>query len=572
MAGERVHAFGDDALGEHDAVALAALVRSGAVSPGELAAAAAARAARVDAALAPVAFADYRQQPHRSGRGADAPLHGVPTYLKDNVDLAGMPTGHGSAAFRPRPARRSAPFAEQLLGTGLAVLGKTRLPEFGLNASTEYASAEPVRNPWRPSHSPGASSGGAAALVAAGVVPIAHANDGGGSIRIPAACCGLIGLKPTRGRLVANDQGRRLPIDLVTDGVLTRSVRDTAAFFAAAEQLHRNPALPPLGLVEGPGDRPLRIGVVLGSPLAEVDAPTRRAVEDTALRLEAMGHRIEPAVLPFGTDFQRDFTLYWGFIAFLIAATGRLLLDPTFRAAGLDGLTSGLRSTFHRRFHRTPGVLRRLRAATPAYADVFHHHDVVLSPVLAHTTPPLGHLSPNVPFDELLSRLQRYVAFTPVHNVTGAPGLALPTPTAPDGLPSASTSPPPTARNAGSSNSPTPSKPTAPGPASSTRPDRPAAKPRPDPAPAGPGVSGTPPPGTRQSMLRMTARHIRSEGGEPDAVSGRSSDCRGSGARTARRPSESPRLRRPGRRPGRPPRRTVVRPTRPESRSGTGTH
>ncbi|MFJ3791016.1 amidase [Kitasatospora sp. NPDC090091] len=434
MADERVHAFGDDALGEHDAVALAALVRAREVSPAELAAAAAARAERVDAALAPVAFA-APGGPRTAPSGDGGALYGVPSYLKDNVDLRGMPTTHGSSAFRAKPARRTAGFAEQFLGTGLAVLGKTRLPEFGLNASTEFAEARPVRNPWRTSHSPGASSGGSAALVAAGVVPIAHANDGGGSIRIPAACCGLVGLKPTRGRLVPNDQGRRLPIDLVTDGVLTRSVRDTAAFFAAAERHHRNPALPPLGLVEGPGDRPVRIGLVVDSPLAVSDEPTRRAVERTAERLEAMGHKVVPATLPFGEEFSRDFTSYWGYIAFLIATTGKLLLDPGFQAGKLDGLTTGLRRSFHREFHRTPGVLRRLRRAEAAYAGLFRDHDVILSPVLAHTPPPIGHLSPNVAFDELLERLRRYVAFTPVNNVTGGPGIALPGEAAGNGLP-----------------------------------------------------------------------------------------------------------------------------------------
>jgi amidase len=430
----RVHAFGDDALGDHDAVALARLVRSGAVSPEELAVAAVRRARRVEDVLDPIAFAAYRAP--RIGRDRrDAPLHGVPTFLKDNVDLRGMPTSHGSAAFRPRPARRTAGFASQLLATGVTVLGKTRLPEFGLNASTEFGGAEPVRNPWQPSHSPGASSGGAAALVAAGVVPIAHANDGGGSIRIPAACCGLVGLKPTRGRLVLNDQGRRLPIDLVTDGVLSRSVRDTAAFFAAAEQHHRPSALPPLGLVEGPGKRRLRIGLAVESPVVPTDAQTRLAVEQTAARLADLGHHVEPTTLPFGRQFQHDFTLYWGFIAFLISATGKLLLDRSFDADRLDGLTLGLRGTFYREFLRTPGVLRRLRAAEHTYASVFERYDAVLSPVLAHTTPQLGHLSPTVPFEELLERLQRYVAFTPVNNVTGGPGIALPTGQTADGLP-----------------------------------------------------------------------------------------------------------------------------------------
>lgn len=434
MADERVHAFGEDALGEHDAVALAELVRAGEVSPAELAEAAVARARRVDAELAPVAYASYGR-PRVSAAGDGQALFGVPTYLKDNVDLRGMPTGQGSAAFRARPARRDAGFADQFLSTGLTVLGKTRLPEFGLNASTEFAAAEPVRNPWKPSHSPGASSGGSAALVAAGVVPIAHANDGGGSIRIPAACCGLVGLKPTRGRLVANDQGKRLPIDLVTDGVVTRSVRDTAAFFAAAERHHRNPALPPLGLVEGPGERPLRVGLVLDSPVAVTDEPTRRAVELTAARLEAMGHQVEPVTLPFGEEFSRDFTLYWGYIAFLIAATGKLMLDRGFQARKLDGLTSGLRRSFKREFLRTPGVLRRLRRAEESYAGLFREHDAILSPVLAHVAPPIGYLSPNQEFEQLMDRLTRYVAFTPVNNVTGGPGISLPAGVAENDLP-----------------------------------------------------------------------------------------------------------------------------------------
>lgn len=434
MTDERVHAFTDDALGTHDAVALAALVRAGAVNPRELVAAAVARAARVDGRLLPVAHASY-DKPQISREGIGGPLWGVPTYLKDNVDLRGLPTAMGSEAFRAQPARRNARFTDQFLSTGLAVLGKTRLPEFGLNASTEFANAQPVRNPWKTSHSAGASSGGAAALVASGVVPIAHANDGGGSIRIPAACCGLVGLKPTRGRLVANSQGAKLPIDLVTDGVLTRSVRDTAAFFAAAERHRRNPKLPPLGLVEGPGEQRLRIGLVVDSPIAKADEPTRRVVEETAARLEAMGHRVEPTALPFGEEFSRDFVSYWGYIAWAIAFTGRVLIDPSFRADKLDGLTTGLRRQFQAEFPHTPGVLRRLRRAEGVYQRVFRHHDVILSPVLAHTAPPIGHLSPNVDFEELMDRLMRYVAFTPVNNVTGGPGLALPAGTAPSGLP-----------------------------------------------------------------------------------------------------------------------------------------
>jgi len=151
--------------------------------------------------------------------------------------------------------------AQQMIDTGVVLLGKTKLPEFGLTATTEYSKAEPAHNPWNPGHSTGGSSGGSAALVAAGVVPIAHANDGGGSIRIPAACCGLVGLKPSRGRLLMNEMAKSLPINIVSDGIVSRSVRDTAAFFALAEEHYKNPALPPLGHITAPGRKRLKIGM-----------------------------------------------------------------------------------------------------------------------------------------------------------------------------------------------------------------------------------------------------------------------------------------------------------------------
>lgn len=196
----RLHAFRDDVLASHDAVALAALIARREISAQEACAAAVARAEAVGA-LGAVACADYARALQRAGHPSPGPLSGVPTFVKDNVDVAGLPTRHGSAAVPAHPARQDGPFVRQFLDQGLIPLGKSRLPEFGFNATTEFADgAPPTRNPWHTGHSSGASSGGAAALVAAGVVPIAHANDGGGSIRIPAACCGLVGLKPSRGR------------------------------------------------------------------------------------------------------------------------------------------------------------------------------------------------------------------------------------------------------------------------------------------------------------------------------------------------------------------------------------
>ncbi|MGW4102929.1 amidase [Streptomyces sp. NPDC004976] len=429
----RVHVFRDDALGDHDAVGLAQAIRRGEVSAAEAARDASARVRAVEDRLNAV-------QVHLDipvhGSGSGGALAGVPTFVKDNTDFQGLPTGHGSLAFAPRAARRHAPFTRQFLSTGVTVLGKTRLPEFGFSPTTEYEAGEPVRNPWHTGHSAGGSSGGSAALVAAGAVPIAHANDGGGSIRIPAACCGLVGLKPTRGRMVANAQGRQLPIDLVTDGVVSRSVRDSAAFLAAAEQHWRNPKLPPVGLVEGPSDRRLRIGLLVDSPNGvRSDDDTREAVTETARRLERLGHTVEPVELSIDPHFTDDFLTYWGMLSFLIGVTGRTL-GTDFDRRRMDSLSRGLRESYARDWRTTPGVLRRLKRTRLAYAAAFRGLDLILSPVLAHTTPPLGHLSPTVPYATLIERLVNYVAFTPVNNVVGTPSISVPAAsTTSDGLP-----------------------------------------------------------------------------------------------------------------------------------------
>ncbi|MFJ9434197.1 amidase [Streptomyces sp. NPDC101490] len=418
----RVHAFRDDALGEHDAVGLARSIRKGEVSAAEAARDAAARVRAVEGRLHAVQTHIDVPEP-APGSGA---LAGVPTFVKDNTELRGLPTGHGSAAFVPRAARRHAPFTRQFLSSGVTVLGKTRLPEFGFSPSTEYEDAEPVRNPWDTGRSAGGSSGGSAALVAAGAVPIAHANDGGGSIRIPAACCGLVGLKPTRGRVVGNTQSRRLPLDLVSDGVVSRSVRDTAAFLAAAETHWRNPKLPPVGLVEGPSGRRLRVGFLLDSPNGvPTDPATRAAVTETVATLERLGHTACPVELTLDPRFTDDFLTYWGMLSYLLGATGRTL-GADFDRHRMDGLSRGLREQYLRNWRGTPGVLRRLKRTGRAYAAAFRGLDLVLSPVLAHTTPPLGHLSPAVPYETLIDRILAYVAFTPVNNVVGTPSLSLP--------------------------------------------------------------------------------------------------------------------------------------------------
>lgn len=441
---QAANVFTNDALGTDDATALAERIRRRDVSVTELTQAATERLRKAEPLIHSIVAERYEQMLKAAAKLdnekslADAPFFtGVPTFIKDNTDLAGMATRHGSDAIPAgNPAKQTSPFAQQMLAQGFLCLGKSTLPEFGFNATTEPAHDAPSRNPWNLAYSTGASSGGSAALVASGAVPIAHANDGGGSIRIPAACCGLVGLKPTRGRVIDNDAASSLPINIISDGVVTRSVRDTANFIHQAERYFRNPKLPSVGKVEGPSGRRLRIGLVMDSINGhKTDDITRHTVEATARRLEAQGHCIESMPIPVNSTFPDDFALYWALLAFGMKLNGRKLTHPDFDKHRVDGLTHGLDRMFRRRFWRMPTVLWRLRRARFDYANAMADFDAVLTPVLCHTTPKLGYLSPNVPFDTLFDRQTRYANFTPLANVTGAPALSIPMALTPQNLP-----------------------------------------------------------------------------------------------------------------------------------------
>lgn len=432
-----VHACSDDALADHDAVQLARMVRAREVSPAELARAAIARAERVEPTLAAIAHASFEQACADAEQPLVGPFAGVPVFVKDTTHVRGAPTRHGSQAIGARPAKADAVFSKLLREQGMLLLGKTRMPELGFNATTEPQSGAPTRNPWNTEYSSGGSSGGSAALVAAGVVPMAHGNDGGGSLRIPAACCGLFSLKATRGRLPRNEAARQLPIDIVCDGVITRSVRDTAHFFAASERHFVDRKLAPIGLVEGPGKARLRVGMVLDSVAAErTDAPTRAAVLDAAKQLEALGHSVSEVQIPGDVQsLPADFSLYWAMIAYLSMTFGKLGISPDFDAARVDGLTRGLASFYKQRALQTPGALFRLARSARSYARAFLDYDVMLSPVVAHTTPKIGHLAPGLEFQELFARLRNYVCFTPLNNATGSPAMSIPFGATSDGLP-----------------------------------------------------------------------------------------------------------------------------------------
>jgi amidase len=360
---------------------------------------------------------------------------GVPTFLKDNVDVAGQPTMRGADAWEPRNAVADGEFTRAYLATGPTALGKTQMSEFGFSAAAEHPRLGPVRNPWDTDYTAGASSSGSGAFVAAGVVPIAHANDGGGSIRIPAACNGIVGLKPSRGRLPLDAELRRMPVGIVTNGVLTRSVRDTAAFYREAERIWRNPKLAPIGDVTGPGRQRLRIAVATRSVRRECGQEMRELTLKSAGVLEELGHRVEHIDQhPVPDSFVDDFILYWGFLALMQVRTGRRAFGKTFDRTRLDALTLGLERHTAHNLYRLPGVIRRLRRMRRRSAEFYQTYDALLTPTLADPTPRVGYLVPT-DYQQVMDRLIDWVAFTPLQNVTGDPAISLPLAQSAEGMP-----------------------------------------------------------------------------------------------------------------------------------------
>ena len=433
-----VSAFGDDALGELDAVGVTDAIRSGTVSRVEIVEAAIARAQKVNPELNGLAYEAFDRA--RARAAASRPyggyFDGVPTFVKDNVAVEGMPTMEGTDAWQPQPEAADGDFARAYLSTGLIPLGKTQLSEFGFSAAAEHPRLGPVRNPWNTDHSAGASSSGSGAFVAAGVVPIAHANDGGGSIRIPASCNGLVGLKPSRGRLPLDRNMREMPIRVVANGVVTRSVRDTAAFYREAENVWSNAKLAPVGDVMGPGRDRLRVAVCTKSVKRECSPEMRDATLATAALLERMGHRVEHLdEPPVPESFIEDFLLYWALLSMALVRGGKSRFGESFDRNRLDNLTLGLATFAGRNLHRLPVAITRLATLRRRMLKRVGDYDVLLTPTLADEPPRVGYLDPTADYDQIIDRLVNWVAFTPLQNVTGDPAISLPLARAASGLP-----------------------------------------------------------------------------------------------------------------------------------------
>ena len=422
-----------------DATAQAALVKSGAVSPSELVDGAVARIEKLNPELNAVIHPLFdRARAAAAGPLPDGPFRGVPLLLKDlGAELAGTPFCEGSAFAGDYHSTVDQELTKRFLAAGFVVCGKTNTPEFGILPTTEPRRFGPSRNPWNTAHSTGGSSGGSAAAVASGMVPVAHANDGGGSIRIPASCCGLVGLKPTVARVSMAPRYGDLMGGLVAEHVVTRSVRDSAAILDAVAgpvpgdpywaPPRRGPSFATAASTE-PGA--LRIAVMTASPTGSpVHADCVEATEKTAALCASLGHQVEPAALAVDGDaFTEHFINVWA------AGNAWTLLDwesRVGRRAGeedVEPLTWSLveigRSLDSGRYLQSRQELQKI---TRQIAEYFEGIDVLLTPTLGETPAPLGTFDspPGEPLAGLF-RAAAYVPFTPPFNVTGQPGISLP--------------------------------------------------------------------------------------------------------------------------------------------------
>lgn len=358
------------------------------------------------------------------------PFHGVPLPIKDLVDVAGWPTTHGSAATPRQPAASSDPVVRRFIDAGFVLFGKTTTSEFAALPFTESEALGVSRNPWGADRTPGGSSGGAGVAVAAGMSPIAHAGDGSGSIRIPASCNGLVGLKPTRGLItnaVIELEG------LVTNGVLTRSVADTAA---ALDVLARHdpaawwsPPIPWKSFADAmtlPPPSGLRIGVLTEVPIdgITVDPACVEAVELTLRTLESLGHHVvdTPLALPPADDLVAAITTIWN-----LGGAGVELIDPSRVEPHNQALHDASRAIDSWAYAET--VRKTQRLSRRIVEDIRANFDILITPTMACLPPPIGAWKAGIEHDPLVALINCYpmAVFTSLFNVTGQPAMSVPT-------------------------------------------------------------------------------------------------------------------------------------------------
>jgi amidase len=459
---------GFEAYDQYDALGLAELVRRESVSAGELCEEAIERIERINPRLNAVVTPMYDLARRVSSDVLPGgPFSGVPFLLKDLLAAyAGVPLTNGCKACRNFVPDHDSELVRRFKAAGLVALGKTNTPEFGLVGYTEPELHGPTRNPWNLKHTPGGSSGGSAAAVAAGMVPLASGGDGGGSIRIPAACCGLFGLKPSRGRVPTGPDAGEIWQGAVVEHVLTRSVRDSAAMLDAvggpdvgAPYTIEPPARPYLEEVgRSPGK--LRIAFDTRSPVGTpVDAEIVRATEDTARLLEHLGHTVEEArpVLD-GRALARSYlAMYFGEVAASIEEL-KLVLGRKAKPDDVEAATWTL-GLLGRTVSAADFVSsKRLWGTASRVMGRFHQrYDVYLTPTLACPPVKIGALKPGLVENAALKVVNRFglggllkasgiidklaveslskTPFTILANFTGQPAMSVPLHWTVNGLP-----------------------------------------------------------------------------------------------------------------------------------------
>lgn len=432
---ERADQKASNDLAALDAVETAARIKSGELSAGEAVKAAIERAERIDKKINAIAFKTF-DRALEAAKSATGPWAGVPTFIKDLDDVTGIPSGFGSRAFPGYKGKEQTPLIDAYLSLGVVSLGKSTTPEFGLTATTEPLSTGVTRNPWNTDHSTGGSSGGAAALVASGVVPIAHASDGGGSIRIPAACCGNVGLKMSRGRHPKARPETAGPFTISVHGVQSRTVRDTAAVTAALEVPAAESGLAAVGLVTGANARRLRIGFAASGPYGRpVDPEVVEATRDVAKKCEELGHSVEEISMPIAPGLEESFMLYWSKYAYIAVSRWEAATGLKRNGLAFEPFTLGLVEHFLSHENDFDAAVSRLLAVTPEFNAMFDPLDLVLSPVIAAPPAEIGHLGPELDYEEHLSRVLNYAQFTAIYNIVGAPAISLPLSMSNGGLP-----------------------------------------------------------------------------------------------------------------------------------------
>jgi amidase len=422
-----------------DATAQADLIRTKEVSPSELVGEAVARIEALNPQLNAVVHELFeRARDEAAGELPDGPFRGVPFLLKDlGAELAGTPYAEGLAFAGDYHSTVTQELTRRYIGAGFVICGKTNTPELGILPTAEPKRFGPSRNPWNTGHSTGGSSGGSAAAVASGMVPAAHANDGGGSIRIPASCCGLVGLKPTRARNSLAPNYGDLIGGLVAEHVVTRSVRDSAAILDATAgpvpgdpywaPPRRGPSFAAAAVTPPP---PLRIAVMTASPTGtKVHPDCVVATRAAATLCESLGHRVAGAALEVDGDaFLADFVNAWAAgNAWAIGdwehRLGRPVTEEEVEPLSWALIELGRSLDAARYLIAVQGLQR----ATRQIAAAFESFDVLLTPTLGEPPAPLGTF--DSPPGEPLAGLWRaaaYVPFTPPFNVTGQPALSLP--------------------------------------------------------------------------------------------------------------------------------------------------